>query len=70
MRSAHSLFSASGASRFSVVFEWNNEHTKTFSIFFLKMLVVHFMRFTDCAKIGIVRVFEPPQPLVDKDFMN
>jgi len=55
---------------FFKIFERNEQHAKTFAVFFPEMFVVHFVRTPDCFCVNVVRIAEPFETLVDKNVMN
>ncbi len=50
--------------------EWDQEHTKAFSVFFAQMLVMHLVRLANGYEIRVVCSFEPPDALVDENLVN
>jgi hypothetical protein len=55
---------------FIPIFLCNEQHTKALSIFFAQMFVVHFMRPTDGAYVGVIAAGKPFESLVDDDLMH
>jgi len=48
-----------------IIFEWYEQHSETFSFFFVEVFVVYFMRFTESNEVFVFGVFKPFKALMD-----
>lgn len=61
------LFSGLG---FLPILQWNEQHPKTFTFFFTKVLVMNLVGFADRPEVTIISPGKPLKTLVDEDVVN
>lgn len=59
-----------GLTCLQIVLERYQQHAEALPIFLTQMLVMHFVRFANGHQVGVVRAFEPLDPLMYEDLVD